>query len=146
MLQIQTQPIPCGHTAISFTIILRFHQNSIRALACLKKTELQQQLPSLLWVLPGSDKPREPLRPDTRTPLLTNHLGALPAPLLSARAKISAAESTVNSARQVVCKMRSTGCWLLVKHKFSSSFPHIKMKEGKKNKPTLFFFQYHFPV
>lgn len=69
-----------------------------------------------------------------RAVLLINYLRALPAPSPSAKAKIIAAKASINPARQVVLKMRCTGCWLPVKRWFSSLFPDIKTKK------CLFFF------
>lgn len=64
-----------------------------------------------------------------RAVLLINYLGALPAPSPFAKAKIIAAKASINPARQVVLKMRCTGCWLPVKRWFSSLFPDIKTKK-----------------
>ena len=104
----------------------------------LRKQSFSSTLSSLSQALPGWEKPGELLRPGTQTLLLANHLGTLPAPLPSARAKMITAQSTVDSAHQVACKMGSAGCWLLVKHKFSSSFSDIKMKNEKKTPNTFF--------
>lgn len=68
----------------------------------LRKQSFSSTLLSLSWVLPGSEKPGELLRPGIQTLLLANHLQALPAPLLSVTAKISAAKSIINTAHQVV--------------------------------------------